>query len=127
MRYWTMDQLPLFILASPMLYILIKSGLLAIQQPEALLIGPPEKAQSRNAMLIRTLGSIQTLLAVLSITNYHVQIITRISSAYPVWYWWVAGQLIGKNTRTLAQQIIVFMVLYASIQGGLFASFLPPA
>jgi phosphatidylinositol glycan class V len=76
----------------------------------------------------------QFILALLALTTYHVQIITRISSGYPVWYWWLALmmadhyelQLFGQkwNTSRLA---VRWMVLYAMIQGGLFSSFLPPA
>lgn len=76
---------------------------------------------------VRTLAAGQTLLAVLAITHYHVQVITRLSSGYPVWYWWVAGCLGDKKRQGWGAGIAMFMVIYAGIQGGLFASFLPPA
>lgn len=80
-----------------------------------------------SRLLVRTLAAIQTLLAVLAITNYHVQIISRLSSGYPVWYWWVASCLMDKQRQSLGYGVIVFITMYAAIQGGLFASFLPPA
>lgn len=76
---------------------------------------------------VLTLAVIQTLVAVLAITNFHVQIITRLSSGYPVWYWWIAQRLRNGETRKTGAMVVVFMVMYAGIQGGLFASFLPPA
>jgi GPI mannosyltransferase 2 len=64
----------------------------------------------------------QLILAVLALTTYHVQIITRIASGYPWWYIWLAAE------RPRSVKIAVrWMALYALIQGGLYASFLPPA
>ena len=77
----------------------------------------------------------QIALALLGLTTYHVQVITRLSSGYPVWYWWLAHFII-EDARVIAtpQECIKvglvvtrWMVMYAVIQGGLFASFLPPA
>jgi phosphatidylinositol glycan class V len=81
----------------------------------------------RFSNFVRVLAASQTILAVLAITNYHVQIISRISSAYPLWYWWVAKSLITKDRKATGSIITTFMVMYAGIQGGLYASFLPPA
>lgn len=110
-----------------MLTILIKSGTEVVREPSrglrAMISGTDEECR----LLVRTLAAVQTLLAVLAITNYHVQIISRISSAYPVWYWWVASCLVDKQRQNLGYGVVVFISMYAMIQGGLFASFLPPA
>ena len=63
----------------------------------------------------------------LAVTNYHIQIITRISSGYPLWYWWLANLLSDDKTAGTGKNSVTFMVMYACIQGALFASFLPPA
>lgn len=89
---------------------------------------------------MRSAAAEQVLLAVLAVSTYHVQIITRISSGYPLWYWWLAQLLIGgdgdmqqqqkkqqQKKKQLGKGIVVFMVMYAAIQGVLFTSFLPPA
>ena len=127
LRYWTPNQIPLFLLAAPMLTIIIKSGLDIFREPSRglRLMTPGTDEQSR--LFVRTLAASQTLLAVLAITNYHVQVITRLSSGYPVWYWWVAGCLMDRRRQAWGYGITVFVVMYAGIQGGLFASFLPPA
>lgn len=123
LRYWTLDQLPLFLLASPVLYLLLRSGTETSRTPSTVLM----IKDARLEMFARVLAVSQVALAMLAITNYHVQIITRISSAYPVWYWWVARCLLKGDQRNLGRTITSFMVMYAGIQGGLFASFLPPA
>lgn len=74
----------------------------------------------------------QGLLAVMAFTSYHVQIINRISSGYPLWYWYLVTSAVDlssstpKQSRTLVAAVYS-MVAYALIQGVLFGSFLPPA
>lgn len=78
-----------------------------------------------NIHIFRNLAVSQTLLVVITLTTAHVQIITRMSSAFPVWVWYLAA---GHNqNRPAAKHFVTFMVMYSIIQGGLFASFLPPA
>ncbi|KAM4063145.1 mannosyltransferase (PIG-V) domain-containing protein [Hirsutella rhossiliensis] len=127
LRYWTLNQLPLFLLASPMLAILIVSGLAVLRKPasglRSLKSGPGEDYR----MFARATAAGQALVALLAITNYHVQVITRLSSGYPLWYLWVAGLLMDARRQKWGRAIVVFMAMYAGVQGGLFASFLPPA
>jgi len=81
---------------------------------------------------------VQVALALAALMNYHVQIITRLASGYPIWYVWVAEVLVAESgnvdgdgeegkKRKRGKGLVMFMVLYALIQGVLFASFLPPA
>lgn len=76
----------------------------------------------------------QVLLLVLALTTYHVQVITRLSSGYPVWYWWLAQSLIRDTQQTssswkawVARTAVGYMVVYSLTQGALYATFLPPA
>ncbi|KZZ96810.1 GPI mannosyltransferase 2-like protein [Moelleriella libera RCEF 2490] len=126
MRYWTWNQVPLFLLATPMLVIMIKSGLDVLRTSHRTATIPVPDWRTMGPF-VGALAASQVLVAVLAITTYHVQIITRISSGYPVWYWWVAACLMDKKRERAGSAIVVFMVMYAGIQGGLFASFLPPA
>lgn len=88
-----------------------------------------------SSRLLRSFAASQFLLALLAFTSYHVQIITRLSSAYPVWYWWLASKIVGRSSangsseksRQWSVGLVRWMVVYAVVQGGLFASFLPPA
>ncbi|KAL7621830.1 ER membrane glycoprotein subunit of the GPI transamidase complex-like protein [Parahypoxylon ruwenzoriense] len=128
LRYWTPGNIPLFLLATPMLYLLIKSGLEFIRKPLGLTIEKSSPASlSQTTVLVQSMALSQLILAILAITNYHIQIITRISSGYPLWYWWLAGAITDRKTATFGSNVVRFMVMYAAIQGALFASFLPPA
>ena len=87
-----------------------------------------------NQAIVLRLALPQIILATLALTSYHVQIITRLSSGYPVWYWWLASLILeNRETSLMGREwstaciISKWMVIYAIVQGGLFASFLPPA
>jgi phosphatidylinositol glycan class V len=98
--------------------------------------------------LLRSLAAPQITLAILTFLKHHVQIITRMSSGYPVWYFWIAyvlveGHSLASSGRAAvrldkeeasitgqykyARMTVGYMIGYAAIQGALFASFLPPA
>ncbi|KAL2001008.1 hypothetical protein VTN02DRAFT_2353 [Thermoascus thermophilus] len=137
LRYWTLSNLPLFLLAAPMLLILCLSSLWALcktgggQQVEQ---ARSDRTDIQESLLMR-LAVPQGLLAVMAITSYHVQIINRISSGYPLWYWYLVSQVLNsastsKTTPTSSRRFAVAvqgMVMYALIQAVLFGSFLPPA
>ncbi|TWU75038.1 ER membrane glycoprotein subunit of the GPI transamidase complex-like protein [Metarhizium rileyi] len=128
LRYWTLNQLPLFLLASPMLVIMIKSGVELVKEPRMMTSASRKwTIEPELNTFVRALAASQAVTALLAMTTYHVQIITRISSGYPVWYWWVGNCLMDKKRQGYATGIVMFMVMYGGIQGGLFASFLPPA
>ena len=82
---------------------------------------------ARNVTILYNLGISQLLLTLLTFTTAHVQIITRISSACPVWVWFLAMPSGQGASPALAKNAVTGMVLYAIIQGALFSSFLPPA
>lgn len=74
--------------------------------------------------VVRNMAVAQLLLVAMTLITAHVQIITRISSAYPVWLWYLAASLQeGRNIGIFVK----FMVLYSIVQTSLYASFLPPA
>lgn len=136
LRYWTLSNLPLFVLAAPMLVILCASSISALDPTshiQSLLPIPTSNVLKRLAIL-------QLVLASIVFTTANVQIITRIASGYPLWYIWIAQHVQSeqpgsvkivksktKSGRQYAQLITRWMVMYALIQGGLYASFLPPA
>jgi GPI mannosyltransferase 2 len=147
-RYWTLSNIPLFVLAFPMLTIMTVSSFWAMQtknspnmssrslDPTLGLLGRTEKH------LLRSLAAPQLLLAILAMTSYHVQIITRISSGYCVWYFWLAYAIMVSTDRSLklktdhlksstpggwSYHIVIYIVVYAAVQAGFFSSFLPPA
>lgn len=128
-RYWTLSNLPLFLLAAPMLTIMAISGMWALSYPAHPLSRekqPPSTPIAADTFILRNLAISQLVLALLTLTTAHVQIITRISSASPVWVWALA-MASGAGTSPWTKNAVRFMVMYSIIQAGLFASFLPPA
>lgn len=123
LRYWTLPNVPLFLLAAPMLYILTKSGLDQIVSSTVAHSGEATQV----AGVLQSAATAQVLLALLAVTNYHVQVITRLSSGSPLWYLWLARRLSSRETSDGGKGVVRFMIMYAAIQGALFASFLPPA
>jgi phosphatidylinositol glycan class V len=116
-----------------MFAILVTSGYWALNITPDQLDQEPDKTTGRaksirgpELQVIRNLAVSQLMLVILTATTAHVQIITRISSAYPVWLWYAATSC-WEGKPWLVGSIVKFMVVYSIIQGGLFASFLPPA
>jgi phosphatidylinositol glycan class V len=156
LKYWTVSNIPLFMLATPMLYLLTRSAWLVMtgrcssSSADATVIKRKTKnsvdtdanVQShRDALLVR-LALPQIALAIMALTSFHVQIITRLSSGYPLWYMVLASEVLStsstKNglrrrslldfdTQRLAKWTVRWMAIYGLVQGALFASFLPPA
>lgn len=145
LRYWTLSNAPLFLLAAPMFTIMTTSSFWAWSKLRPAIPGDQGtvevlsgKRSSRGDSpdhLLRLLVAPQAILLTFTLLNAHVQIITRMSSGYPVWYWWLATIFVRKSSKRTervrawdrATIVTRWMVIYAVIQGGLFASFLPPA
>ena len=151
MTYWTIPNLPLFLMAAPMLYILIHSSTQAwsyglseshVEDRES----SSKQSRTKSSISSTWIKSItqadimariaipQAALAMLALSTYHVQIIIRLSSGYPVWYWWLASLIINRHATVGARRELRFankitkcMIAYTVVQAGLFASFLPPA
>lgn len=145
LKYWKLPNLPLICMAAPMLFIMLSSSLWAINRPRASITEGKGGAKSDGKQIdtvkdehtqacLTRLALTQAALAILAVTNYHIQIITRISSGYPLWYWFLSSCLLieekgnGMRQGWLSSRIALRgMVLYGIIQASLFASFLPPA
>jgi len=84
----------------------------------------PKSGLERDSIILR-LALPQLAVASLALTSFHVQIITRLSSGYPLWYLVLAREIV--ENRKHAKWVLRYMVIYALTQGALFAGFLPPA
>ena len=127
-RYWTLSNLPLFTLAGPVLYLMTSNSTSVIasywtQRSDKHSL--PQSSGVDSGTAVR-LALPELLLPLLALTTYHVQIITRISSGYPLWYVGLAATMVG-NAQPRSKTLVRFMVLYAAIQAALYTSFLPPA
>jgi phosphatidylinositol glycan class V len=122
----------------PCLWMLLASAWACTYPTSSIPTGPKNSITVANLdkdSLIR-LAMPQVVLALAAFTSYHVQIINRLSSGYPLWYIWLASEIAvpAKQPRDnlisrggKAQLIVRSIAIYAIVQGGLFASFLPPA
>ena len=153
-RYWTLPNVPLFLLAGPVGWLMIITAIPAITAPRELALAlkdndkqsdkparhyvPDEESEVMMAFqrVMPRLAVLQIVLVVLAATSFHVQILNRISSGYPVWYLGIAVGICGggagdRGARMFGtskkQWIFRGMLVYAVVQGGLYASFLPPA
>jgi len=130
-----------------MLAVLSITALAVLLEPQNLLasISDPARPHSESAEKLFThvafqLAIPQIILAALAVTNFHVQIINRISSGCALWYLVLAilvadresdgpqrGMLALLGGGKRRQTLVRVMVGYAIVQGGLYAAFLPPA
>lgn len=136
-----------------MLCILIGTGVAAPTLEMRTPRRPVEGHCEHKSIYILCLALPQILLALLAFTTFHVQIVNRIATGYPLWYIVLAAAFVSPkmidrvdktarqdNTSSLVailnhrlskqstQQLVVRgMLMYSVIQGGLYASFMPPA
>lgn len=146
-KYWTLNNVPLFLLAAPMLFLLLWSGNIAFRKADVLATLAQSGTEKKEVTVEETKAFTSTLprlalpqlvLVVMAATSFHVQIVNRVSSGYAVWYIVLAIAIHASSAerkrvlgafgeeRTLKWTVRV-MVVYAVVQAGLFASFLPPA
>ncbi|KAK4502663.1 hypothetical protein PRZ48_006089 [Zasmidium cellare] len=152
LRYWTLSNAPLFALAAPMSVVLLGTGIVALQRAPLMEVlqnalaegkSPDEKIasadQQRFAGIMARCALPQVVLAALALTSFHVQIVNRISSGYPLWYIIIAITIHADKSSTMQRGfflrwlgqhstfIVRVMAMYAIVQGGLYATFMPPA
>lgn len=108
-----------------MIGLLTQSAVEVLRDPGIIRGTPSPKVTSQQRSSLAPIALPQLVLAILALSSYHVQIITRISSGYPLWYIWLAAKVMDEPKRV--SMVVRWMVMYALIQAGLYASFLPPA
>lgn len=143
-RYWTLSNLPLFLMAAPILWLMLESSVTILRsynhgpshgfhvpQPGGT-ISPGQSIAWVH--IFPELALPQLVLAIAAFTSFHVQIINRIASAYPTWYVMIAGWLVNKRTDSSTatsvpreQWVVRGLIIYALVQGTLYSNFLPPA
>ncbi|BFZ58432.1 ER membrane glycoprotein subunit of the GPI transamidase complex-like protein [Savitreella phatthalungensis] len=102
-RYFTLSNLPLFLMAAPTYAILLLSADLSVG------------------------GIQQILLTLLTFSSAHAQIIVRMVSAFPHVYWHIARKLVQRPHERRWPALIGFFIAYGCVQAVLYGAFLPPA
>lgn len=166
-RYWKVSNLPLFAIAFPVGWIMAETAISALSQETVIkhavsrltatdgkTAEPPSAAPTTSEQkvfqyILPRFALPQLILVVLAATSFHCQIINRISSGYPLWYFILAievcrgdghGQVKSGTKQVLRplgsftcislakpEWVVRAMAMYALVQGGLYAAFLPPA
>lgn len=106
LKYWTLNNLPNFLISIPEIYILVKSGL-----------------YFKNFKNLQNLVIINFSYLFIIIFFLNIQIVLRISTFMPLQFWYLSF-LIEKNEGKL---LITWMIVWNLLQCSLFAAFLPPA
>jgi phosphatidylinositol glycan class V len=140
-RYWKASNIPLFLVAAPMILVWLLSGLsLCSARGRVLCVsdiwkpGGGREGNLQTERLLRSMALPQLIMAIAALGVYHVQIVNRLASAHPIWTIWLALHFTkrprdrgdaGHQPRWHA--LVRVMIMYGVVQAGLFASFMPPA
>jgi len=118
LNYFTVQQLPNFLLATPMLLLVTLTVIHYARQLHAMLFmqsGPVGHAASVYVYVVHV-----TLLTALCFFFMHVQVLTRFVAACPVIYWYVAS-----SNSTVQRVYIVYALAYLVVGSTLFSTFYP--
>lgn len=129
LRYWTLSQLPNFLIASPSLLLifafafhhLTNAPLLAPDRKSARL--PFETAFQNSSITPHAIHAI--IFASILLFTSHTQIVLRLAASMPLVYWAATWLLVYHPT--FGQLWILWSVLWGAISIILWAAFLPPA
>lgn len=127
LRYWTLAQLPNFLLAAPVLVMAAYGCYAATPSLQALIVSafapwrrfPPQGLSCVPVYIYHTL-----LLALLLLLASHVQIALRMATpgGMPL-VWWACAHLGGTQTRG----VLTYLLCYSAAACVLYAGFYPPA
>ena len=126
LRYWTTNQLPNFLIASP--HIILSAFTLShhIRTKSSLSYTFLSNPLTPH---ILSLAAISFLL----FTSMHVQIATRILTAFPALYWYVAGKVVEDVEGVWVERTrfweggVRAIVVFGCVGAVLYSAFLPPA
>ncbi|SCU81848.1 LAFA_0C07536g1_1 [Lachancea sp. 'fantastica'] len=122
LRYWTLNNVPNFIIGLPNVITLWFSAIYFSHQYPCSNLKP--------------LVLITRLLLIILVLFAHIQIINRVSSFIPLHLWYIAhrhnrlNSMKGKNIKgddRLVRLYVIWIIFWLPLQTALFASFLPPA
>jgi phosphatidylinositol glycan class V len=125
LRYWTASQLPNFLVASPHLFLTIFAFRQHLRTQHAYY------TFLSNPLTPHVLA--MAAMALLLFTSMHVQIATRVMTAFPAIYWYVAGKVLDDIQGVWVERIryweggVRAIVVFGCIGAVLFGVFLPPA
>jgi phosphatidylinositol glycan class V len=111
LRYWTLQQVPNFLLAAPMAILCAHACMTALRERDFL-------RRDARAPFVLLLG----VMLVFAVLSSHVQTLTRFVSANPVVYWSASAPLSEKKQRAWAME---YFLVYAVTGTVMFSTFYP--
>ena len=127
LRYWTISQLPNFLLAAPSLSLIFAYSIPHLQKmlPEFVFRKTSTPSRSFKSLTIDPHVIHATILCLILLLASHTQIILRLAGSMPLTYW-AAAWLLSKH-QTLGRLWVTWSVLWSLISIVLWSTFLPPA
>ncbi|TPX77922.1 hypothetical protein CcCBS67573_g00825 [Chytriomyces confervae] len=137
LRYWTLSQLPNFLLASPMLFTSLSAvAAYWASSPSRFiclnLMATPARTKGLTGFLSN--DAFPHVILCLAMTVYcatcmHVQIITRFFTSMPCVYWYLAHRCLqrGNAGKSARKWVLGWFVGYGCVGVVLFCLFYPPA
>lgn len=113
LKYWTVGNIPNFAFAFPTLSVLFLSYRTFITEFPAKKVLPI--LQINGAFMVGI------------IFFWNTQIVTRIATFLPIFYWTLAALLLSPHHQQLARAVVGYMIGWIVLQTSMFAAFLPPA
>ncbi|KLO18377.1 glycosyltransferase family 76 protein [Schizopora paradoxa] len=139
-KYWTISQIPNFLLAAPVLILLFASSIYhaknsLVLQFRLLLVGQPPLTRNTEPILQPAVAPYAIHAFVLSVTlltSAHVQIALRLASSLPFTYWaagnlWVRASRSEASDRNYGRWWTTWSIVWSLISLVLWSTFLPPA
>ena len=128
LRYWTINQLPNFLLAAPTLSLIFAYCFRHLRKmlPE-LVFNNSTSTSSRSfkSLTIDPHAIHATILCLILLVASHTQIVLRLAGSIPLTYW-AAAWLVSEH-HTLGRLWVTWSVLWSFISIVLWGTFLPPA
>ena len=120
-RYWTVQQIPNFVISIPVFALLVYGIHLILANRSFKQLSSMQASQAKLIPHAIYTG----IFTMLVLFNSHVQIILRLSTSIPLLYWAAAWLLIQKSW--LAKVWISWSMIWGALSTVLWGAFLPPA
>jgi len=125
LRYWTISQLPNFVIASPFIILSASSVVHHVRTRHSY------HNFLSNPLTPHVLAL--TAMAFLLLTSMHVQIATRVLTAFPALYWYVAEKIsediqgVWAERKRYWESGVRAILVFGCVGAVLYSAFLPPA
>ncbi|KAJ3820467.1 glycosyltransferase family 76 protein [Lentinula raphanica] len=118
LRYWTLAQLPNFLIAAPPFMVIFAYSVLTLQRWT--------KGDSSKSVVAVVPHAIHAcVLCCMLLFNSHVQIVLRLAPSMPLLYWAVAWMVM--DHARVAKWWVGWSIIWGSLSILLWSTFLPPA